>query len=59
MMLRARFKNFAVNHFQRNGGVELPARILFGKPKIDGRHEEVRVLAAREVGDDEHAPSRD
>jgi len=39
------------------GRVELTARILFGESEIDGRDRKVRVLAARDVGDDEHHPA--
>ena len=38
-------------------GIELPTRILFGKPEVDGRHEKVRVLAARKIRNDEHDPA--
>ena len=43
-----------------NSGVKLPARILFGKPEIDGADREVRVLAARDVGENiKHPTSAD
>ncbi len=55
--LRARVELLPFDNLERNGRIELTARILFGETQIDGRHEKVRVLAAREIRDDEHHPA--
>src|SRR6266508_2145463 len=56
-MFCARFIYFTINDLQRNRRVKLPARILFGKTEINGTDREVRMLAARDVWNDEHHPT--